>query len=78
MLGVDDVLLILLATTAANLVVEVGAEVVAEWWVNAPNSPVAPQMYVVKNVPLVVCVANSRVRSQRLVTVDLTIPGHVA
>jgi len=42
MLGVDDFLLILLATTAANLVVEVGAEVVAEWMVNSPDSPWAP------------------------------------
>jgi hypothetical protein len=30
------------ATTAANLVVEVGAEVVAEWMVNSPDSPWAP------------------------------------
>jgi hypothetical protein len=42
MLGVDDFLLILVATTAANLVVEVGAEVVAEWMVNSPDSPWAP------------------------------------
>lgn len=34
MLGVDDFALILVATTVANLVVEVGAEVVAEWIVH--------------------------------------------
>lgn len=42
MLGVDDFLVILLATTAANLLVEVGAEVVAEWMVNSPDSPFKP------------------------------------
>lgn len=42
MLGVDDVLLIIVATTAANLLVEVGAEVVAEWVVNSPDSPLKP------------------------------------
>jgi hypothetical protein len=39
MLGVDDVLLILMATTFANLVVEVGAEVIAEWTVHGPGAP---------------------------------------
>lgn len=34
MLGVDDFALILVATTVANLVVEVGAEVVAEWLIH--------------------------------------------
>jgi hypothetical protein len=42
MLGADDVFLIFVATTVANLVVEVGAEVIAEWWVNAPESPLRP------------------------------------
>jgi hypothetical protein len=42
MLGADDVFLIFVATTVANLVVEVGAEVVAEWLVNSPESPVRP------------------------------------
>lgn len=37
MLGVDDFLVILAATTVANLVVEVGAEIIAEWWVHAPE-----------------------------------------
>jgi hypothetical protein len=32
MLGIDDFLVILAATTLANLAVEVGAEIVAEWW----------------------------------------------
>jgi len=41
MLGVDDLVMILLATTLANLVVEVGAEVVAEWLVNSPDSPMS-------------------------------------
>lgn len=41
MLGVDDFLVILAATTMANLVVEVGAEVIAEWWVHTPASPEA-------------------------------------
>lgn len=31
MIGIDDVALILVVTTAANLVVEVGAEIFAEW-----------------------------------------------
>jgi hypothetical protein len=39
MLGIDDVLFIFMATTLANLTVEVGAEVVAEWWVNGPGAP---------------------------------------
>ena len=39
MLGMTDVMLILTITTIANLVVEVGAEVVAEWVVNADESP---------------------------------------
>jgi hypothetical protein len=38
MLGVDDFLVILAATTLANLAVEVGAEVIAEWWVHSPGS----------------------------------------
>jgi hypothetical protein len=42
MLGVDDFLVILAATTFANLVVEVGAEVIAEWWVNSPEAATAP------------------------------------
>ncbi len=37
MLGVDDFLVILTATTLANLAVEVGAEIVAEWWVHTPG-----------------------------------------
>jgi hypothetical protein len=37
MLGVDDFLVILAATTLANLAVEVGAEIVAEWWVHTPG-----------------------------------------
>lgn len=37
MLGVDDFLVILAATTLANLAVEVGAEVIAEWWVHTPG-----------------------------------------
>jgi hypothetical protein len=37
MLGVDDFLVILAATTVANLVVEVGAEIIAEWWVHTPG-----------------------------------------
>ncbi len=39
MLGMGDVALILVITTVANLFVEVGAEVVAEWVVNADSSP---------------------------------------
>jgi hypothetical protein len=39
MLGADDVLLIFAVTMIANLGVEVGAEVVAEWWVNGPGAP---------------------------------------
>ncbi len=35
----SDVVLILVITTIGNLVVEVGAEVVAEWVVNADESP---------------------------------------
>jgi hypothetical protein len=44
MLGFDDFLLILGATTLANLAVEVGAEIIAEWWVHAPpgSSPLEP------------------------------------
>jgi hypothetical protein len=44
MLGFDDFLLILGATTLANLAVEVGAEIIAEWWVHAPqgSSPFEP------------------------------------
>jgi hypothetical protein len=43
MLGVDDVLLIFMATTIANLTVEIGAEVIAEWWVTGPGAlPEAP------------------------------------
>ena len=42
MLGFDDVVMIFVATTLANLVVEVGAEVVAEWWVESPDSPFRP------------------------------------
>jgi hypothetical protein len=38
MLGVDDFLVILAATTLANLAVEVGAEIIAEWWVHSPGS----------------------------------------
>jgi hypothetical protein len=41
MLGFDDVVLIILATTGANLLVEVGAEIIAEWTVNSPDSPFA-------------------------------------
>jgi hypothetical protein len=37
MLGVDDFLVILAATTLANLAVEVGAEIIAEWWVHTPG-----------------------------------------
>jgi hypothetical protein len=37
MLGFDDFLLILGATTLANLAVEVGAEIIAEWWVHTPG-----------------------------------------
>jgi hypothetical protein len=37
MLGIDDFLVILAATTLANLAVEVGAEVIAEWWVHTPG-----------------------------------------
>jgi hypothetical protein len=37
MLGIDDFLVILAATTLANLAVEVGAEIVAEWWVHTPG-----------------------------------------
>jgi hypothetical protein len=37
MLGVDDFLIILAATTLANLAVEVGAEIIAEWWVHTPG-----------------------------------------
>ena len=37
MLGFDDFLLILGATTVANLAVEVGAEIIAEWWVHTPG-----------------------------------------
>jgi hypothetical protein len=37
MLGIDDFLVILAATTVANLVVEVGAEIIAEWWVHTPG-----------------------------------------
>ena len=42
MLGFDDVVLIFVVTTLGNLVVEVGAEVVAEWWVESPDSPFRP------------------------------------
>ena len=35
-----DVMLILAITTIANLAVEVGAEVVAEWVVNSDDSPI--------------------------------------
>jgi hypothetical protein len=37
MLGIDDFLVIPAATTLANLAVEVGAEIVAEWWVHTPG-----------------------------------------
>jgi hypothetical protein len=37
MLGLDDFLVIIAATTLANLAVEVGAEIVAEWWVHTPG-----------------------------------------
>jgi len=37
MLGIDDFLVILAATTLANLAVEVGAEIIAEWWVHTPG-----------------------------------------
>jgi hypothetical protein len=37
MLGIDDFMVILAATTLANLVVEVGAEIIAEWWVHTPG-----------------------------------------
>ena len=43
MLGLDDVVLIFVVTTLGNLVVEVGAEVVAEWWVSSPDSPFRPE-----------------------------------
>lgn len=39
MLGWNDVALIFAATAIANLIVEVGAEVIAEWVVNSPESP---------------------------------------
>ena len=42
MLGFDDFLLILGATTIANLVVEIGAEIIAEWVVVSPDSPFRP------------------------------------
>jgi hypothetical protein len=37
MLAFDDFLLILTATFLANLTIELGAEVVAEWWVHTPG-----------------------------------------
>jgi len=41
MFGVDDLILILVATTVVNLAIEIGVEVVAEWVVNSPDSPMA-------------------------------------
>lgn len=38
MLGFTELSLILVVTTIANLVVEVGAEVIAEWWVNGESA----------------------------------------
>ena len=38
MLGVTELSLILIVTTVANLIVEVGAEIIAEWWVNGERA----------------------------------------
>ena len=38
MLGLTELSLILIVTTVANLFVEVGAEIIAEWWVNGDKA----------------------------------------
>jgi len=38
MLGLTELSLILVVTTVANLFVEVGAEIIAEWWVNGERT----------------------------------------
>lgn len=45
MFGVDDVALIFLVTTAANVAVEVGAEILAEWLLKSQRPAIDPSSF---------------------------------
>ena len=59
MFGADDVFLIFAVTTAANIAVEVGAEIVAEWLLHSPDPGIEPSTFPTEQVAELGCSAQT-------------------